>query len=277
MPPKLHVKNLSQVPFVTLVGCFLDAFQDYTVRMPTDFEYYRQRWRAAGVDFALSYGMFDGDQLVGFIIHAVDERGGQRIAHNTGTGVLPAYRGRRIVQRIYDYALPDLRRNGVERTTLEVLTTNERAIRAYRRVGFRITREYRCYRGNLSKASTVPVELREHSMAEVQWEELPDQSFYSWDFQPATLLAGNNRFFWVLYAGERESYFVLHPERKYLAQFGVLQERAGAWERLFAGVRSQAELVKVINVDARLTEKLAVLERWGFERTVDQFEMERGV
>ena len=47
----------------------------------------------------LSFGVFDGEQLVGFVIHCIGEEAGRTVAYNTGTGVLPGYRGQRWVTR----------------------------------------------------------------------------------------------------------------------------------------------------------------------------------
>lgn len=53
------VKPLDTISFETLMICFLEAFENYYVQMPTDHEYYKKRWKAAKVRLDLSYGMFD--------------------------------------------------------------------------------------------------------------------------------------------------------------------------------------------------------------------------
>ena len=105
----MTVKHLGDTDFDTIMACFLSAFDNYFVKMPTDYNYYRKRWKASKVDFNLSYGMFDNDQLVGFIIHAIGRRHGEYIAFNSGTGVIPAYRGKKIVKTIYEFAIPELK------------------------------------------------------------------------------------------------------------------------------------------------------------------------
>ncbi len=83
--PALTVKDLRNIDFDELMDCFLIAFENYFVKMPTDRNYYKERWRIAKVNFKLSYGMFDGEKLVGFIINAIDKRNGDLTAFNTGT------------------------------------------------------------------------------------------------------------------------------------------------------------------------------------------------
>ena len=78
------VKKLENTTFDIIADCFLRSFENYYVKVPTDKNYYKERWKISKVDYALSYGMFDGDKLVGFIINAIDKRNGEKIAFNTG-------------------------------------------------------------------------------------------------------------------------------------------------------------------------------------------------
>ena len=79
------VKDLGKTDFDELFDCFLKAFENYLVQLPTDRDYFKERWKMAKVDFNLSYGMFEHKRLVGFIINAVDRRDGKLTAFNTGT------------------------------------------------------------------------------------------------------------------------------------------------------------------------------------------------
>lgn len=270
----MKVKSLSSISFDELLNCFLAAFENYYVKMPTDKNYYKERWRAAKVDFNLSYGMFDNGKLIGFIIHAIDNRSGTSIAFNTGTGVIPEYRGKRIVKSIYDYALDDLLKNGIEKSTLEVIRKNEKAIRAYQGVGFEICKKYRCYAGPIKIESDTEFELKEVDLKNVDWENLPNQQFYSWDFQKETVKEGNYVFYQVMNNKTPESFFIINPENKYLAQFDVLNEENKGWNRLFSAIRQVSDNVKIINVDERLTEKIDNIHLIGLENTVNQYEME---
>ncbi|TAI47603.1 GNAT family N-acetyltransferase [Flagellimonas allohymeniacidonis] len=270
----MFVKHLSDTPFETILDCFLKAFDDYFVKMPTDKDYYQQRWKAAKVDFSSSYGMFDKEKLVGFILHAVDTRGGKLIAFNTGTGVIPEYRGKRIVKSIYEYALTDLAEKGVEKSKLEVITKNKIAIFLYTGIGFNRCKEYKCFNGKLDLGSSLQSELREMDLKDVDWDSLPNQQLYSWENQHESLLEGNCKFFQVWHDQKPESFFVIDPDLNYLAQFDVLTEEKGAWKRLFSAIRNISETIKVNNVDVRLKEKLDALVLFGLENTIDQFEME---
>ena len=88
---------------------------------------------------SLAARVIRGDNF-GFIINAIDKRNGILTAFNTGTGVIPEYRGKRIVKSIYAHAIGELRQQGVEKSTLEVITKNDIAIRSYKSIGFSIRR-----------------------------------------------------------------------------------------------------------------------------------------
>jgi len=148
----LLVQKLENIEFDIIVDCFLKSFANYFVDIPSDKNYYKERWKIAKVNYGLSYGMFDGEKLVGFILNAIDERNCVKIAFNTGTGVLPEYRGKRIVKSIYDYAIPDLKNNGVSKCSLEVIIENTKAVNIYKRIGFDICKTFNCFSGDITKS-----------------------------------------------------------------------------------------------------------------------------
>ena len=271
---RMIVKNLANVPFNELIDCFLRAFENYYVKMPNDLNYYQERWKMAKVDFNFSYGMFDKEKLVGFVIHAVDKRDGILTAFNTGTGVLPEYRGRKIVKSIYNYALEDLKRNGFERSTLEVITKNEPAIRSYKSIGFEIFKKYKCFHGPIKTNGSYKFDLKEIDIKTIVWENLPNQHLYSWDNQKESILGGNHMFFQVLNHNIPESYFIIRPDRNYLAQFDLINTENKGWNRLFSAIKQISETIKINNVDERLKDKIDHLNMMGLENHIDQYEME---
>lgn len=269
----MTVKDLRNIDFDELLDCFLIAFENYFVKMPTDRNYYRERWRIAKVDFKLSYGMFDGEKLVGFIINAVDKRNGELTAFNTGTGVIPEYRGQKIVKSIYDYALTDLKRNGVVNCSLEVITNNVIAIRSYQSIGFKIIKKYKCYQGTINLENSDSVDLEEINSNNIDWENLPNNTHYSWDNQKETIQKGNFKFFQVLNHDIPESFFAINPDNGYLAQFDLLNGENSGWNRLFNGIKQVSSTIKIINVDERLIKKIECINSIGLINSVDQYEM----
>lgn len=267
------VRHLGHTDFDVIMECFLSSFEGYFVKMPTDHSYYKQRWKAAGVNFELSYGMFDNEKLVGFIIHAIDEREGELIAFNTGTGVIPKYRGQKIVRSIYDYAISELIKHGITKSVLEVITENEKAIKAYKGVGFKIRRTYKCFSGKLL-GEDKDIELVEVKFSDINWRQIPNQDKYSWDFNMKSLKRGDSKYYNVTKNGTTESFFSINIANGTINQLEVLNRQKGNWERLFLAVQSMSKQVRIINVDATLEDKIAAIKNVGLTNTVSQYEME---
>ena len=272
----MTIKTLSQTPIDTIIDCFLLAFEDYYVELPKDKAYYKQRWESANVDFSLSYGMFDDKRLVGFILHAIDTRFGVLTAYNTGTGVIPEYRGKDIVRSIYTFALKDLKKAGIKKSTLEVITKNERAIHVYKSVGFKMSKVYKCFNGCLNINTENAYNLKQIDLQDIDWQSLPNLPYYSWDNQKETLLKNANcKFYYVLNHGNIESYFIHYNESNCIAQCGVLNHESIGWERLFYAISNTVEnRIKMNNVDSRWKDKLEFLDKIGLNNVVDQYEME---
>jgi ribosomal protein S18 acetylase RimI-like enzyme len=126
---------------------FLEAFADYAMDASSvSEESMRLRSVKNGVDDELSVGAFEGDRMVGFTLIGVGPWEGKLAAFDAGTGIIPVHRGSGLAKRMFDHALPGLRKRGVSLFLLEVLQGNEAAIRAYEKAGFAITREFTCLR-----------------------------------------------------------------------------------------------------------------------------------
>lgn len=269
----MKIEHLGNIDFDELIDCFLLAFENYFIKMPTDKNYYKERWFAAKVDYKLSYGMFDDGKLVGFIIHAVDYSNGRLTAYNTGTGVIPDYRGRKIIKSIYDYAIGDLKQNGIECCTLEVITENERALKAYLGIGFEICKTYEIYGGTLTIETSELVDIVKKPIEKVAWSKLPNQAYYSWDNRKESIQRANYDYYEVSFEGKVESFFIINVEKQYIAQFDILTDNEKAWERLFAGVSQLSKTVRTNNVDDRLIAKIGILSKVGLDNPAKQYEM----
>jgi len=115
------------------------------------------------------------------------------------------------------------------------------------------------------------------SYNEFDWNDLPNQDLYSWDFHARVIKNGDYRYYQISKGNLVESYFVINPNNGYVAQFEVLLESQGCWDRLFSGIREISNSIKVINVDTRLDKKIGYLNSIGLENTVNQYEMEMSI
>lgn len=269
----MEIRTLEHTPLPAIVACFIKAFAGYFVKVSEDVNYYAARWKAAMVDFSSSYGMFDGEQLVGFVLHAVDVRFGARTAFNDGTGVLPAYRGRRIVQAIYEKAIPELKAKGIALLSLEVIRENAVALKAYEKVGFRIVKEYACFKGILLVRPDAAMQLEATTFEHMEWDALSATAMQAWEHQPESLQGGVFKYYYVWREGKRIGFFVIQPENGYLARLDAFTENEVDWNALLLGVSQLCNPVKHNNVDARQTTKIRFLEKHGLTLYINQFEM----
>ena len=270
----MEVKCLENIGFDIIIECFLKPFENYYVEMPKDLDFYRERWNYAKVDFKLSFGMFDNQNLIGFIINGIDRRNGVSIAFNTGTGVLPEFRRRKIVKRIYDFAIPKLKSNGIEKCLLEVISENIIAIKSYQDVGFKKTRILKCFNGQI-ETREMNVKVVEKKLSSIDFDSLPNQDFYSWDNHKASIKENKKyRFFQIEDRGIMNSYFIINDKNGYLAQFDLVEDGKQNWNKLISGIRGVTKKVKINNVDAKFQKKISILKSSGLTNTIDQYEME---
>lgn len=267
----MKIKTLGSIPFEEVMDCFLKAFDGYFVKLPVDLEYWRSRFVIARVDWNLSFGMFDNDQLVGYIINGLDNHNGKFTAYNTGTGVLPEYRGKAIVDQIYAHAIPLLKKNGVEKCLLEVICENERAISVYKRIGFHITRKLRTFSGNLPENPS-EVMLQKCHFSEVLETDLLNPGHYAWDSAAeAVKLSGEKLQTYILgtkYAPE--AYLVTGVDGNIVQ----LESKTGDYIKLLSAAGRIFKEVKFKNLDADREELIKVLENLHFSNSVNQYEME---
>lgn len=271
----MQIKSLNNTSLEDIVFTILMAFDRYFVTMPSDTDYWKKRFACARVDWEYSYGMFDEQGiLIGFIINGIDQVNHKWVAFNTGTGVVPKYRGQKIVDQLYNHAFPHLKAKGIDCCVLEVIQENHRAIRVYERIGFSIQKEYECFKGTIAPSS-YRVHLKEISMEELK--EKP-QDFYAWDNSYAALIRaeeGQYQVYEVCKEEEAVGFFVINPQVGYLPQFEIYQpQQSKHWLWLFEGIAQINSTVKINNINSKRTELIQQLQVLNLEQTISQYEME---
>ena len=147
---------MTESDFPRIIKTFDEAFADYYLKSKTSCEsWLYNRCVKNGVAFDCSVGAFDGDRLVGITLVGLDDWLGVPAAFDAGTGIIPEFRGGGLARQMFDLAVPRLRDRGARKFILEVLQVNEPAIKAYRKSGFEITREFDCYELPLSEWQAV--------------------------------------------------------------------------------------------------------------------------
>lgn len=267
----MNLQNLKDVSREEAIAAFLAAFSNYFVPLPQDISYWKTRFLTARVDWRLSFGMFDGNRLVGFIFNGIGKHSGKLTAYNTGTGVLENWRGRKIVDQLYAAALPELQKEGIEKCLLEVICENKRAIKVYERIGFKIVRELKSFSGKLDISSKE--QLEKSSLDELVNLNLSKPEHYSWDNSMASIRAAavEPRVFLLRNPSEEiDGYFVIDDAGNLLQ----LESASKNYERLLNAVSQIHSEIKIKNVPAERIGLIKELQKRKFANPVNQYEME---
>jgi ribosomal protein S18 acetylase RimI-like enzyme len=239
------------------------------------------------VDFERSVGAFDGERMIGFTLIGIDGWQGAPAAFDAATGIVPEYRGQGLARAMFDYALPGLRNLGVRRFLLEVLQPNRAAIRAYEKAGFSVTREFACFDitldqldpnlGSHCDLGVLPVAADKvmQFRSQVAWVPSWENGFSAMSRVQDDLIC-LGAFEGQKCVGVVAYYTVLNWIMTVIVSPGY--RRRGVASKLLgsllANLVDQQTVVKINNVDASDVHMIAALEKAGFRRVVDQYEME---
>ena len=268
-----------------LYDTFMAAFADYIMPMKITREEFATKFKREGVEPTFCAGAFHDRKLVGFVLTGLGEWQGKPTAYNAGTGVLPTHRGHQLTKRLYEFMLPKLRESGIEQCLLEVIQQNERALKAYKAVGFETTRSLECFRSPkqdllLSDEQPKNISIRiatrpnweayaEFCDARPSWQNTrhafrksPDKKVILEAFHEDNLLVGYVAFF---------------PRTGTIAQLAVLQNyrNRGVATALLKEVviQTEAPALIAINVDTTCRVMLEFFERIHFNMILSQYEM----
>lgn len=271
--------NLCNQTQEQLLACFNEAFSAYIIPLQLSAELFAWKLKSENFNPELSVGAFDGDMLVGFILHCTDEQFEKGIVYNGGTGVLEAYRGQQITRKMYEYALPLLKDKGYHTAFLEVIEGNEPAHQSYLKAGFVTQRVLACFKGNVAVS-------KYHNDLEVEEVHTDLYTFKSmattipsWQNAHHTLnrVADTLIIYQGRLNGETVAYLVYNPILKRIHQLAVSPScrRQGIGSAMMHHLQSKhPELISVINVDSNDAASLAFLEHSGLDRSINLFEME---
>lgn len=268
----LEGSTLSEITTV-----FNDSFADYILPMQLTEEQLSMKMKTDRVDLRYSVGVVDQGVLVGFILHGTDIIDGKKVLYNGGTGVVPTYRGQRLVGQMYAFLKPLI--SDFYCSILEVIVGNDAAIKSYENVGFSIERQLNCYKADLQPKKD-SLSFAVTVSKNYDWDLF--QSF--WDWKPTwsstnaalSLLASTNILLTVELDHKVVGYLIYHPLLKRIQQFAVAKEtrNRGIAASLFTYVvEHYTTNLSVINVDHTDEQTNSFLLNRGFEKYIQQYEM----
>ena len=274
---------LTDADFHPLYECFLDAFSDYQVKLQMSEEQFAQRVKRDGVELELSAGAFDGEQMIGFYMNARGMWKGGLTAYDAGTGVIPSHRRRGVAEELFDFMVPQLKEHGITQYLLEVITSNERAVALYCKLGFEEIRRLAVLH------STEPLKpLGEVEGVSLRRLEEPEWDVFCayWDGGPSwqnsndavERVRSKCEIVGAFVDEKCVGYGIVYKPSRILMQLAVAQEfrRRGIGSRILATLSGDG-ILKTNNVDEDLKGTLEFYKANGFEIVLRQFEMVRAL
>lgn len=270
--------------FQNLYDAFGLAFSDYVIPFALTEDQFRSHIHLTAVDLERTVGCLENGRLIGFSLNGFGDWEGHRTVYDAGTGVIPECRRRGVSEAMFRMMIASFKKAGMEQFLLEVITTNDGAIKLYEKLGFRKVRTLallqRDVRGiNLPKNHS-GIEVRE--IAEPDWNYL--QSF--WDGTPSWQNSteavkrslGIKRIFGAFLDKECLGYVVFSARSGRIAQGAVHKEhrRRGIGTELLQAVQNETAdgfSMQVINIDTSLTNAMTFFKNQGFYERLNQYEM----
>ncbi len=273
----MTIRLLREEDFENLYETFNSAFASNAVRFQLskeDFDY--RIHKKLLINREISAASFDGDGMLGFIMHSSNLYEGIPTAYNGGTGVLPGFRNQSTAEGIYGYLIPKIQSMFLARIVLEVVETNEKAIALYEKLGFNLRRKFRCYK----QEKTLDLETDLH----VYEGEVEDVDFTYNDFHASfidseehlkrgyetTLLAKDQQ-------GNLLGYLIMQPHLGRISQLAV--NRIYRHQKIGEGLIRSAQKYTtrplfIMNIPEDELGFDSFLKTCGFENQVNQYEME---
>ena len=271
----MKISTLERVPVAEIVDVYNEAFSDYYFPISLSIDGFQTKMDTENGRLDLSVGAFDNDKLIGFIIHFSDGK----LLYNGGTGVIPNYRGKKIVQKMYEFILDLCRNTGIEKSVLEVLEINTRAIKSYQKQGFQIVRKLDCFKGKIV-LTQINSNLESRQLENDNWELYP--SFWdvtpTWQNSLSTLrkLKGQTKSFGVFDNQNLVGYIIYNPNTKRIHQLAVDKKyRRKSVGTILLNEIHQLEKgeVSLINIDTHSKGFRPFLEKRGLQFYTQQYEM----
>ena len=282
MMPNSHitVQSLACTDVQTLRNCFNASFQQYYVPLQFSKEQFADKITTEAIDLKLSFGIFDEDQLVGFILHGIDSVGNQKVAYNAGTGILPEYRGHKLSYLLYEYSIGQLKKAGITKTVLEVVEQNMPAIKSYVKMGFSVTRKLNSYQGKPILHEMMPIEIE--TLPSPDWELIKKSCEWnpSWQYNTNCIKRAQSNYKLQVARCEQQpvAYCISNVETGRIAHFGCcdIDYKEKYLSALFNQVNggNGNHLTSVNNVDTNALYANTFLLSIGLQRLFTACEME---
>lgn len=275
---------LNDSEFDSLFEAFNRSFADYVVPFALTEAQLRNHIRLTAVDLNRTAACFQEGRLIGFSMNGFGIWKTKRTVYDACTGVLPECRRQGVSREMFDFMIPILREQGMEHFLLEVITSNEGAIRLYEGLGFQVVRELALLQCDARTESDLDpaaeVEIKE--IDEPDWEKF----MQFWDGSPswqnsADAVDRSLRMKKILAAfdgGECVGYILFSARFGRVSQLAVAKEHRGkrigsALVQAMHSVIEPGFSSQVVNADTSIDGLITFFQKMGFYERLRQHEM----
>ncbi|MGC4041607.1 MAG: GNAT family N-acetyltransferase [Flavobacterium sp.] len=274
----MQLHNLENTPIEEITACFNKAFETYFVPINLTEQQLLDKIKLENIQLNHSVGITIDGQLAGFILIGINLQ--RKIAYNAGTGVISAFRGQKLTEKMYSRLLPDLKKMGIHIHLLEVICENKPALKIYQNLGYFVTRKVICYKGKIIdpvhlgfKIETIP--LPSESQVKHLWSHYPA---YQNSMQCIKNIPEKHTSFGLFEDQNLIGYIIFDKLTLRIKQFGVdaAFRNEGIGHQLFYQVQKQfpEKEIVLINIDEDDFEANDFLKNIGFKAFIEQYEME---
>ena len=282
---RLECRFLRAQQFGAIHKTFLEGFADYIIKFELTERQFQNHITLNAVELDRSAGCFDADRPIGVSLNGFGDWEGKATVYDAGTTVIPEYRRRGASRAMFDWMIPMFTAEGYKQFLLEVITTNDPAVRLYEMLGFERTRELLL----LEADPTIPLERLAPADVEIREIHRHENINFAlfWDGKPSWQNSLDaiersiqmKRLLGAFIDNECVGYIIFSAGVGRLAQLAVHRDhrRKGIASRLLLEMQKDApgQKLHVINLDEAMTESVVFFQNLGFKRVLAQFEMLR--
>ena len=274
-------RNLSNIDIEIIRSTFEDAFSNYEVKVEMPLEKLKEMMKTRDYRAELSFGCFDGKELVGVSLTGYREINRKKYCYDTGTGIRVKYQNRKIGSLIIKELISYLKSYDIDYFQLEVLVNNLPAQKIYLNNGFEVTRKLNCYElsGRIADIDTSgysfsdsadyleKLDEEKYCSYQPSWQNCLTAYFNSKDVHEVFIIPGKRSI---------AAYAIVHRVNGSILQLGVEEsERDNGLERILLGkihsvLKKERYSVSNVEDESYMDGKLKEL---GFVNSISQYEM----
>ena len=181
----IKIQQLTDISFDRIYDTFNMAFSDYVEPFTSTLEQLKYTFERRGYELDLSFGAFDGDELIGVTLNGLGRWNNESTIYDTGTGVIKQYRKQGVATQLFVDSFPIIKEHKINQYLLEVVKTNTNAVDLYKKLGFTISRNFDFYKFNRNElAFNYDKKLNN---VEIRTMKIPNWELFKtfWDFEPS--------------------------------------------------------------------------------------------